>query len=158
MRCGVVVCAVAAGVLVLAGCGGGGKATPSTAPSVAVTTPAPPAAVKLSAKWGPKLDALDAKDGTAACQNAGSSACATAISETLSELNAFMDDVNAGGAGRYPASIAQVQKMLTAAQGYSSAGCEGGTAASCYPDALAVTVGVPTLGMTMTTDELKAGG
>jgi hypothetical protein len=125
---------------------------------VAVTTPAPPAAVKLSTKWGPKLDALDAEGGTAACQAAGSSACATAISATLVQLNGFMDDVNAGGAGMYPASVAQVQKMVTAAQGYSSAGCEGGTAPSCYGDAMAVTVGVPTLGMALTTDEAKAGG
>lgn len=165
MRCAGTVCAVAAGVLVLSGCGGGGKdAAPSASPSVAVTTPAALAAVKLSTKWTPKLEALTAAGGTGACQAPGSGACVRALSATLEQVTAFLADVNAAGSrDRYPKAVAQASAMVASATRYSDHECPGDTAAGvkgspCYEDAWGVTVGVPTLQMAMTTDELTSGG
>lgn len=161
--------------LVLAGCSGGsgGDAKPtaatsaqSAAPSAAAATTSAPAgpAVKLSATWVPKLNALSDGPGLSDCAaDSGSSGCSDGIGSSVVVFGQIAHAIDAANAkDEYPKTIVELGKLLDAASAYTDDECPGDENADidgspCPKNAIAVSIGVTTLEFIMQTDEANAG-
>ena len=172
-------CLLAGGLL--AGCSNGGDSnaadktsTPTAAPAVstsattaataAATSPAASLKVKLSTDWVPKIDALTSGKGTSACSSdSGSDDCLNGMTDSVTLLGQIVHAIGAANAqDEYPKTIAEITKLMNAADTYNKDECPGDPNADvdgspCPKNALAVTVGMSALVFVMQTDELTAG-
>lgn len=119
--------------------------------------------MKLSTKWAPKLAALADSGGVAACQTSGSTDCVDAITNDLNTMTGLLKDINAADArAEYAKTVAEINKLVRAADAYGADGCPGDPNADisgspCYGNAIAVTIGVTGFQFLMPTDEINAG-
>ncbi|MET8212810.1 hypothetical protein ABZT51_44085 [Streptomyces sp. NPDC005373] len=152
MRRTITACAAAVLVALLAaGCSGGGDD--------AKTKPTPASSAgKLSAEWGPKLDA--ATDGDkAVCNQVGDQACAehlTDIAMVVGDLEQAVND--AGGKAKYPQTTTEVQKVNDAVDAYTEHEClkdenAGIQGSPCPDDAQTILTGGKTLTLALKADE-----
>lgn len=123
------------------------------------TSPAP---VKLSEKWGPKLDAVIDKGTSGVCTEVGSPGCV----EHLTDLTSVVYDVEtaieeAGAETRYPRSMKHIEEVEAASGAFVAAECAGstdsmldGTVCAGYGGTLLV--GPSILRMKLQTDEYSA--
>lgn len=151
---------LAAACLALAGCSdsGDGKAGKDSKPQAAKESHT--AAKKLEPIWGPKLSEAAGKDaeGTAACQQPSSNACARYANDIMDTVAGLEDAIKKSGR-EYPASKKQIAKMKDAADEYEANGCQGDPTAEdpnsqCH-GIVGVTVGATTLDITLMTDEVS---
>lgn len=135
--------------------------TVSAAPTTTAATP-PTSSVKLSEKWGPKLDAL-ANGGITACKgDVGRPACETALTNDLDAYSGILNDIQVGDPGQYPKTLAELEKIIPSASAYSAANCPGSpssrsTTSKCYKDAVTVAVGLIGVKTFLQVDETEAG-
>ncbi|WP_405671454.1 hypothetical protein [Streptomyces sp. NBC_01530] len=113
----------------------------------------------LADAYADKLDAVS--DGSAAdCQSPSSTTCSNDLGAIMVVVEDVQKDIDAqGGAVAYPKSTKQIAKMRAAQQEYEDNACEGDPTADdpnsdCW-GIVAITIGAPTLTMTLGTDELS---
>jgi len=155
---------VAAG-LALASCSSSSHSDPKPTATPTTTTATTAAAkTKLSTAWVPKLQALADGSGISACSSdSGSDDCVSAIGDAVSVYGNIASAITAAGAqAEYPKTVAEVTKLVDAADTYDKDQCAGDPHADvdgspCPKNADTVTVGATTLQFVMQTDEANAG-
>lgn len=158
-------------VLLAAGCssgdgGGDGKTDASSAP--ASSTPAAvesesTATPKLSAEWGPKLDAASDSSKPSVCKTVGSKPCVDHITELTQLVYDVRDAIDTAGATPvYPKTLEAIGNVEDASGSYAEGGCAGSSEETladgsvCGGYVATLLLGPATLSMTMTTDELTS--
>ncbi|QQM45187.1 hypothetical protein [Streptomyces liliifuscus] len=154
---------IAAGLL-LAGCSEGSgddKTEPKANPEAAAETTST-APVKLSDKWGPKLDAAGDKGEPGVCTEVGSPGCVdhiTQLTEVVYDVETAIEE--AGAEALYPRSMKHIDGVEAASEAYVAAECKGSTDttlgdSACAGYAATLLLGPATLSMTMQTDEYSS--
>ncbi|WP_344382921.1 hypothetical protein [Streptomyces thermolineatus] len=154
MRTVLGVWAVAAAAVLVAGCSGGGEDV-DPGPSRS-SSPSGSAGSGLAAEWEPKLRKA-ADGGTRACADVASDGCAQylgGITETAYDLRDAI--VEAGAEDAYPRTMAEIEKVTTAADSYVEDGCEEAAEPGCSGHAALVRSGGSGLRLMLAADE--AGG
>lgn len=154
---------VAAGLLA-AGCSEESSSDPKSkatteAAGASATSSAPP---KLSAKWGPKLDAATDEGPEGVCTEVGAPDCVkhlTQLTEVVYDVETAIEEAKAETL--YPRSMKQIDAVEAASTAYVAAECKGSTDnalgdSACAGYTATLLLGPATLSMTMTTDELSA--
>lgn len=152
--------------LALTACSGSShtdKPAATTTPATVTATTAS-GTVKLSTRWVPKLNALSGGSGISACStDSGSDGCVTAIGDAVSLYGSITNAITAANAqAEYPKTIAELTKLIGAADTYDKDECPGDSNADvdgspCPKNAIDAVNGLNTLEFIMQTDELNAG-
>jgi hypothetical protein len=156
------VVSVIAAVLLTGGCSHAeaGPAKPSASAKPQKALAAGP--VKLWKGWQRKADATGKEGAPNVCKDAGAAKCATYLSAIVTTETTLEDEISAAHAeAEYKTTMPELAKMDAAYEQYADAGCEGNPFANdadaCAGASATLVFGLATLGMTMQTDEIKAG-
>jgi hypothetical protein len=152
-------CLLLAVGLALTGCSSNSHtdAKPTATSTTTRATSAAPPPVKLSATWGPQIEALAAGPGADACaSDSGSDDCAQAITASLTLFNQMIKTIVFGNpGGEYLQTTTELSKLGGAAEIYVKDKCSGHPleGSPCQKNAIAVTAHLADLQEAMQTDE-----